>query len=197
MAGAGEVERFAATGGRVIGVFTVVMAAGLVILAVAERDESWALSLGLAGLALGAIAWASMLRPALAIDDDRLVMRNMVDTVHVPLAAIEQIAVRQVLAVRAGEKRYVSPVVGKTRRKMRRAEKGAKSEQPKQGEIAYPDFVEERIRRRAEDARAERGIAMLSDEQLVLAADVRREWAWPVIALMAVPMVLFVVTLLL
>ncbi len=197
MAGAGEVERFSATSGRVLGILTVVMAVGLVTLAVAERDESWSLSLGLAGLALGSIAWASMLRPALAIDDDRLVMRNMLDTVHVPLAAIEQIAVRQVLAVRAGEKRYVSPVVGKTRRKMRRAERGAKSEQPKQGEIAYPDFVEERIRRRAEDSRAVHGITMLSDEQLALAADVRREWSWPVIALVAVPVVLFVATLVL
>ncbi len=196
MAEAGEVERFPATGGRVIGIMTLLVSGGLVILAIAERDESWSLSLALGALALGSTAWASMLRPALAIDDDLLVMRNMIDTVHVPLAAIEQIVVRQVLAVFAGEKRYVSPVVGKTRRKLRRAEKGSASEQPKRGEVAYPDFVEDRIRRRANEARSARGIANLSDEQLALAADVRREWSWPVIALIAAPTLLFVVTLL-
>ncbi|WP_426247083.1 hypothetical protein [Nocardioides sp. LHG3406-4] len=196
MAEAREVERFPATGGRVTGILIVIAGAAVAVLAVAERDESWALPVGLAGLTLGAMAWASMLRPALLVDGDFLVMRNMVDTVHVPLAAIELIAVRQVLAVRAGEKRYVSPVIGKSRRKLTRAERAARSEQSKQGEMDYTAFVEERIRILAEDARAERGVTMLSDEQQALAADVRRDWDWPVIALVTVPLVLFVLSLL-
>ena len=71
-----------------------------------------------AGAVLAAVlAWASMLRPALWVAGEHLVMRNMLETVHVPLAAIEQLAVRQVLAVRAGDKRYVSTVVGRPWRK--------------------------------------------------------------------------------
>ncbi len=190
-----DVERFPATGGRVTGIFTMALAAGVVVLAAAERDESWALSLGLAGLTLGATAWASMWRPALSADREHLVMRNMLDTVRLPLASIEQVAVRQVLAVRAGEKRYVSPVVGKSRRKMKRAEVGGKTELTRRGEVYYPDFVEERIRSLAGDARTERGIALMSDEQVALAAGVRREWSWPVIAIVLVPLVLFVVSL--
>lgn len=197
MAGAGGIERFPATGGRVVGTLIVVMSAGVLVLAVAERDEPWSLSLGLAALAFAALAWASMLRPALAVDDDRLVMRNMVDTVEVPLAAIEQVAVRQVLAVRAGERRYVSPVIGKTRRRITRTERAAGGQRPVEGEIGYADFVEERISSLAEQARAERGVALMSDEQLALAAaEVRRRWDWPVIAAVTVPLALFVLTLL-
>ena len=75
----------------------------------------------IAGAVLAAVlAWASMLRPALWATPDHLVMRNMLETVHVPLAAIEQLAVRQVLAVRAGDRRYVSTVVGRPLRKAMR-----------------------------------------------------------------------------
>ena len=197
MAGADGVERFPSTGGRVIGVLVLALSAAVVALAVAERDESWALSLGLAGAAFAAVAWASMLRPALAVDDERLVMRGMVDTVEVPLAAIEQVAVRQVLVVRAGEKRYVSPVIGKTRRTLTRTEREAAARQPAHGEVGYADFVEERISRLAEQARSERGVALLSDEQLALAQDVRRVWSWPVIAVVTATPALFVLSLLL
>ena len=44
-------------------------------------------------------------------------MQNMLETVHVRLAAVEEMAVRQVLAVRAGDRRLVSTVVGRTWRK--------------------------------------------------------------------------------
>ena len=134
---------------------------------------------------------------ALSVDDDRLVMRGMVGTVEVPLAAIEQVAVRQVLAVRAGEKRYVSPVVSKSRRRLTRAERVRGAERPVQGEVSYADFVEERILHLAEQARSERGVALLSDEQLALGRDVRRAWAWPVVAAVTVPLVLFVLSVLL
>lgn len=195
VAEAGEAERFPATGGRVTGILILALAAGVVVLAVAERDESWALSLGLFALTFGAVAWASMLRPTLAVEGDRLVMRNMVNTVEVPLAAIEQVAVRQVLAIRAGERRYVSPVVGKTRRRLARAERGSARETSAPGEMNYADFVEERIRSLAEASRAARGVALLSDEQLALAADVRRTWDWPAVGAMAAPLVLFVSSL--
>ncbi|WP_295657591.1 hypothetical protein [uncultured Nocardioides sp.] len=190
-------ERFPATGGRVTGIAILAMSAGVLVLAVAERDEPWSLSLGLAALTFAGIAWASMLRPALSVDGDRLVMRGMVGTVEVPLAAIEQVAVRQVLAVRAGEKRYVSPVVSKSRRRLTRAERVRGAERPVQGEVSYADFVEERILHLAEQARSERGVALLSDEQLALGRDVRRAWAWPVVAAVTVPLVLFVLSVLL
>ena len=60
----------------------------------------------------GILSYAALLRPAVRVDSDALVLRNMLDTNVVPLAAIDEVAVRQVLAVRADEKRYVSPAIG-------------------------------------------------------------------------------------
>ena len=51
-----------------------------------------------------------------------LVLRNMLSTIHLPLAAIEEIAVQQVMAVRVGGKRYVCAGVGRT---LRQAMKGS------------------------------------------------------------------------
>jgi hypothetical protein len=99
-----QVERFQPTSGRLTAVLVLLLAGVVVVVGVAD----WG-SIGapvVAGAVLAAVlAWASMLRPALWATDDELVMRNMLETVHVPLAAVEQLAVRQVLAVRAGDKR--------------------------------------------------------------------------------------------
>ena len=58
------------------------------------------------------MSYAALLRPRSASSRARSVLRNMIDTNVVPLAAIDEVAVRQVLAVRADEKRYVSPAIG-------------------------------------------------------------------------------------
>ena len=113
------VERFDPTSGRVTAVLVLVLA-GVVVVAGAVDAGSVPLPV-LAGAVLAAVlAWASMLRPALWATTEHLVMRNMLETIHVPLAAIEQLAVRQVLALKAGEKRYVSTVVGRPLRKAMR-----------------------------------------------------------------------------
>ena len=196
MAGQDTVERFPATTGRLGGTVVAALGLALLALAVAEHDEAWAVTAGLAGVLVAGLAWASMLRPALGVDGDALVMRGMVDTVRIPLAAIEQVVVRQVLAVRAGDRRYVSPAVGKSRRAVVRGDRhGGPAIQPGR-DIDPADFVEERIRRLAEDARTARGIRLMSDEQVALGRDVRRRWDWPVLALLAVPAVLLAVSLL-
>ena len=56
----------------------------------------------------------------------------------------------------------------------------------------YADFVADRISHLAESARARRGIARHSPEQLALAAEVRRTLAWPEIVALAVACALFV-----
>jgi hypothetical protein len=133
---------------------------------------------------VGVVIWATMLRPRLWATESDLVMRNAFSTVTVPLAAIEQIAVRQVCAVRVGEQRYVSPAVGKSWRQALRSDRKLRrnrerEEKPDPGTVSYAGFVEERIHQLAEEARTKQGVALLSDEQLALASGVRREWAWP------------------
>ena len=195
------VERFHPTSGRVTVVLVLLLAGVVVVVGVADPGSVAAPVI--AGAVLAAVlAWASMLRPALWATPEHLVMRNMLETVQVPLAAVEQLAVRQVLAVRAGEKRYVSTVVGRPWRKAVRSGRSGHSAHtaaPAAGEapagLPYADFVEQRLHQLMEQAREAAGVRSLSDEQAALAAGVRREPAWLPIGLSTAAAVAFVVTL--
>lgn len=179
--------RFRPTGGRVMGSLAVI--AALVVVAIAASDPGVVPAPVVAGaILLGVLGWASMLWPQVSVTAEDLVLRTMVEYQRLPLAAIEDLAVRQVLAVRVGDKRYVSTAIGKSWRK---AVVGGKPGTPKDAdkpitEVAYVDYVEQEIRNRMEQARAEAGVGLLSDEQLALAAGVRREPAWLPIGLIAV-----------
>ncbi|MCW2766692.1 MAG: hypothetical protein JWO11_2651 [Nocardioides sp.] len=187
-----SVERFRPTSGRVTGSIGLVVALAVVVIGIFDR-EAFGPPVVAAALVIAVLVWASTLRPRVSVTEECLVLRNMLDTVSIPLASIEEVAVRQVLAVRVGRRRYVSPAVG---RSWRQTIKSNKSERA--GDVAlasYPDFVEQRIRQRCDDERAKRGIERYSDEQVALAADVQRRPAWFEIAALAVASVTFVVTL--
>ena len=159
------------------------------------------------------LIWTSTLRPRVMVQGSFLVLRNMLSTVRIPLAAIDEVVVRQVLAVRAGEKRYVCAGVG---RSLRQAMKGSAAMRAREqtggltGELAgsavaepevrpgviYADFVELRIRDLIQKDRERRGVARSSPEAAELAAQVRREPAWPEIVALGASLVLFVVALL-
>ena len=90
------VEQFHPTSGRVTGWLTVVLASVLVVAGLAYLDEGFPPWVVAAGLLAGILAWAAMLRPALWATHEHLVMRNLAETVHIRLAAVEEMAVRQV-----------------------------------------------------------------------------------------------------
>ncbi len=192
------VERFHATSGRVTGWLTVVGAAAVVAAGLVYLDEgfpSWVVG---AALLVGAVAWAAMLRPALWATEEHLVMRNLVETVHIRLAAVEEMAVRQVLAVRAADRRWVSTVVGRPWRKAivtRSASSTSGAAAPLDG-MPYADFVETRLHELVDRARASAGVRAGSAEQLALPDAVRREPAWLPLGLIAVSAIVCVVTLL-
>jgi hypothetical protein len=190
----GPEESFRPTSGQVPGWIGLVLVAAVVVFGLADRDRGFPAPVVAGALVLGVLDWAALLRPRVRLEGRWLVLRNMLETVRIPLAAIEEVAVRQVLAVRAGDRRFVSPAVGRSLRRSMRGEKPA-TMPARPGEQPYPDFVEERIRHRAEEARAVEGVARYSDEQVALAAGVRREPAWPEIGLLALTVVAFVVTL--
>jgi hypothetical protein len=186
------VEEFRASSGRITGVLGIGTSLVIVVLGVAAFDEGFPAAVVWAALFAGVLFWAAMLRPRVRVSGSELRLRNMLDTITLPLASIEQIVVRQVLSVRAGDRRYISSAIGKSWRQ------AIKSDRPlKPGQDApYPVFVEERLSQLAEDARTRQGIALMSDEQLELAKRVRREWAWPEIVLLGFTAVGFVVALL-
>lgn len=192
------VERFHATSGRVSGWMTVVTAAATAVVGALYAGDGFPVWVIAAAVLVGVLAWAAMLRPALWVHDDRLVMRNMLETIHIRLVAVEELAVRQVLAVRAADRRWVSTAIGRSLRKTmssgRRAAVGTGGRPATS--VKYVDFVEDRIRLLVDDARTSAGIRPGSPDQLALPDAVRRERAWVPIALIAVAAVALVVTFL-
>ena len=192
------VERFHATSGRVTGWLTVVVAAVVALTGAFYIDEGFPLWLVASAVLVGVLAWAAMLRPALWVDDGVIVMRNMLETIHIRLVAVEELAVRQVLAIRADDRRWVSTAIGRSLRKTM-----SSGRQPAGGldgkaatSVKYVDFVEDRLHRLIDEARRAAGIRPGSPEQLALPDAVRQERAWVPIALIAVASVALLVTLL-
>lgn len=186
------VEKFRPTSGRITGVIALGLVVTVVVIGVLDREQGFPPTVVWAALVLGVVVWSAMLRPRLSATGSDLVMRNMLSTVSIPLAAIEQVLVRQVVAVRAGDRRYVCPAVGKSWRQTLRSEKPAKPD----ASVPYASFVEDRLHQLTEEARARAGVALMSDEQLALAEGVRRKWAWPEIVALVVTSIGFVVALL-
>ena len=192
------VERFHATSGRVTGWLAVALATAVVAAGLVYLDDgfpNWVIG---AALLLGVLAWAAMLRPALWATRDHLVMRNLAETVHIRLAAVEEMAVRQVLAVRAADRRWVSTVVGRPWRKAARTRRTPKDGQgaPLEG-MPYADFVENRLHDLVDGARTAAGVRAGSAEQLALPDAVRREPAWLPLGLIVASVVVLVLTLIL
>ncbi|MBC9733637.1 hypothetical protein [Nocardioides marmotae] len=179
------------------GVLALVAVAGIVVLGFVDGFPAPVVA---GAVVVGVLAWASMLKPRVLVVGRRLVLRNMLETVSIPLAAVEELAVRQVLAVRVGEKRYVSTAIGRSWRNTLKSNKrptaGEEDAPTPRKEPAYADVVEDRIRQLADDDRAQRGIARYSPEAEALGAEVRRTPAWLEIGLLAAAVLAFVVTLL-
>ena len=177
-------EKFARNGGTAIAVLGAIVIVAFLV--------GWAA----AALLGGALIWTSTIRPRVLVQGTELVLRNMVDTIRIPLAAIDEVAVRQVMAVRAGDRRYVCAGAG---RSMRQALRGSPSQKARQeagaftGEMAvamepgilYADFVENRVNELIRKDRHRLGIGAYTEEAAELAKQVRREWAWPEIAALA------------
>jgi len=182
-----RVERFRPTSGRFTGLVLVVGGLLVAVLAVADPAQVIA-EVGAAGFFVAVLGWAATLRPRVSVVEDDLELRNMLETVTIPLAAVEELAVRQVLAVRAGEKRFTSPALGRGRKSLVKGQSAPEfsSGGPSHVPGTYPEFVEERIRKRVADARAAAGIRPGSAEQMALADGVRRVTAWPELVLLAI-----------
>ncbi|CAM3617184.1 hypothetical protein [Nocardioides zeicaulis] len=193
------VERFHATSGRVTGWMAMVLAAVVVVAGVAYADDGFPLWVAAAALLVGVLAWAAMLRPALWVTTEHLVMRNLAETVHVRLAAVEEMAVRQVLVVRAADRRWVSTVVGRTWRKAltsRHRPGGLATDAalaPTEG-MHYADFVEDRLHDLVDKARSREGVRPGSREHLALPDAVRREPAMVPIVLVVGSVLLLLVS---
>ena len=189
------VEKFAPNGGTAIGVMGGLVASAFVVAWIVDIDRVplWVPAVAVLG---ALVVWISAVRPRVRVQNHELVLRNMLTTTYLPLASIEEVAVRQVMAVRAGGKRYVCAGAG---RSMRQAMRGSSVERAREqmgglrGELArvrepgmhYADFVELRVQELVNEDRMRRGVGKYSPEADRLAGQVRRELSWHVVALLA------------
>ena len=180
-----EAEKFHSSGTRILGVVGVVSALLIAALVASDGLEG---NDGVAFCLLGFFAvlmWSAMVRPQVQLAGDRLTLRQMLDTVSFPLAAVEAVHVRQVMVLRAGGRKFTSAAVSKPRSQVRKDQRGVARD-----ELMYPNFVEDRILFRSEEARAR---ARLSRGEVPL--DLERAVAWPEIILLVLFGVGFVVLL--
>lgn len=198
-----SVEKFAPNGGTAMAVI-----AGLVAVAFIagwaidiHRVALWVPALAVLG---AVVVWMSTVRPRVWVKEHQLVLRNMLSTWYIPLASIDEVAVRQVMAVRAGGERYVCAGVG---RSLRSALKGSTVEHAREhlgglrGELAkvpehgmpYADFVELRVTELINEDRMRRGVKKYSPEADELAKQARREPAWLEIGALVAALVFLVV----
>jgi hypothetical protein len=179
-----RVERFVRNGGTVMPILGGIVVVAFIVGWAVDRDgvPLWVPALA---LLIGALLYTSTVRPRVMIRGHDLVLRNMVSTTVIPLAAVDQLAVRQVLAVRVGDNRHVCAGVG---RSFRQAVRGMADPAGN-----YADFVELRLQELVNEDRARRGVKRFSAEADQLGEQVRREHAWPEIVALAVTGLFFVV----
>ncbi len=205
-----ETQRFSATSGRVFGVIGVAVAGATALAALLDTRGEPSYATAALAVFFGALVWAAMLRPRVDLDASSIVMRNMFETVTLPLVAVESVAVRQVLVVFAGGKRYTSSAIGRSRRQLfRDGRQGgggsstqgiglvpampAAPEKPATAATSYGLFVEERLRSRVSDSLARSGIKPRSEEQARLAEGIVRRPAIVEISVLTISLLLFVV----
>jgi hypothetical protein len=184
------VERFPPTNGRFTGILGLACAGVVLVLSLAAWDTGRALGVGIVACLGAVLVWVTLLRPALWTTEHHLVMRNMLHTDRIPLAAIGRVVVGQVLAVTVDGKRYVSPVIGYTARQTIKAKAGRGASTKAPSAVDTPQiFVEERIRHLASEHRERFGERE--------GTSVRRTFAWPELAAIALLVAAYLVWLLL
>jgi len=198
--------------GQVTGWVCVALAVAVAGLVVVEHGRGVPLWPAAAAVTFGALSWAVLLRPRVALVDGSLELRGSFDTVWVPLADIEMVAVGRVLAVSTEERRWTSAALGRSARRARRDDEAAaasRSGLAGQTSVSYAAVVERRLQdavveavqreeRAARAARRRPGSADAPDVTDVgPAADhVVRRPAWPEIVVTAAAAVATLVLLL-
>ncbi len=164
-------------GGRVMGWLSLVVAAAVAVTALVDGPH---VPVALGAVLFAVLAYVALLRPRVGIGGTRLLLRHLYSTQEIPLASIGTVRVGRMFEAMVDGRRYASPAVSRSLRKMIRP-------QPRDPLQDYADFVEDRVHARIGDAKA-RGDA---------AGPVVRRWAWPEIALTAAIVLALLVSILL
>ena len=120
-----------------------------------------------------AVAWAVLLRPAVHVRGDDLVLRQPFSNVAIPLVLVEAVTIRLFMVISTPGRVLHSSAFTRTRRELDRRDKGKVAADPAKH---YTDMVEQQITQLAKDAR----------DRQVPAGPITRTPAWLEIALVVV-----------
>ncbi len=184
---------FRGTGSVIAGVLTILVTLALAAFGAFYPEAGWPDWLVAVMVLIAVVAYLAQIRPAVVLGESHLTLRNMLDTVHVPWAAVGEVLVRQILTVEVGERVYDCPAVGRNAWQIRRDD--ALPADHHATDESFGLVIENQIRQRAANARARLGIEEASAEQAALADAVRRVRAWPEIVLLVGAIAALVVTI--
>lgn len=186
------VEQFAAPAGRYLGYVAVAFSAALLVVIAVEDAGIRAIY---AVSAVGLLSWVTLIRPAVSLHANGVLLQNMLRDSFVPSSKIVRCVVAPMLQVQTEDRRFVCVGVNRSAVSRLRERSGGRRggflpgaklpepEQPKYAEVAkggnYSDYVVTRILRAAADAGTD-------DREPVVA------FAWPAVAALLVAVVLVV-----
>jgi hypothetical protein len=208
-------QRFRPTNGRVTGILGIVVCVAVAVALAVSEPPHVAVPGVLACAFVAVLVWLAMLRPSVSASDTELRLRTLFETVTIPLASVETVVVRRYLLVRSGGEKYICPAISRSLRKTVRAEMRWKPQQmlspsasveslgdglttrptvsQQEQDLAYADFVEQRIQQLADNDRSRLGIEARSEEEYALGERVVRRVAWAELGLLAALAVAFVI----
>lgn len=171
-----QVEKFAAAGGRWLGL-AVVATAAIAVATIVTSDPGSSLKGVFVCLAGALIAWVVLIRPVAAVHANGVLLRNMVRDTFVPASSILRCQVFQTIQVVTDSDRFHGLGVSRSARAMMKEQRGSRrgpglplggglgrtlsvDEGPghhfadqEQTSGSYSEYVETRVTRLGEDAR--------------------------------------------
>lgn len=197
------VERFKPSSGFIVGYAGLLLVAVVVVYVVVSVHTVTGLRVALGTTFFGLVIWVTQLRSRATAYADRLLLRNSLRDVAIPLVLIEDVSVRQTLNVWVAERRYVCIGIGRSLRTMfknsrsgggssvlgtnrwrefaERAERAA----PDQTSASYETFVVTRIQELVDQARNSARTSAGTSAGTSHAGPVYR-FAWPEIVALVV-----------
>jgi len=178
-----ETEMFPPTNGQVTGVAGILLALVAAGYSLTVLDQRYGPEVLALAVLIAVLTYAGVIRPRVGLSEEHLVFRQMFSTLHLPLAAIQDVSVRHVTVVRVAGRKYDSPALSRTRPRRR------ERREPGPTHLTVSQHLEQRIDRAMALARQRAGVEPWSEEQAALAGGVREEWCWPLVALTLVILV--------
>ncbi len=145
-------QSYGPSSGTIVGWIGVVLAAVVVAVLLANERSAGGLRSALAVALVGVVVWCYLLRPRIIVRPATLVLRNAFSDWEIPLASVQEVAVRTVTGVYTADRRYDGIAVGRTVRAILRSRSHGSTDETADLVTAQIMRATARARERGEEA---------------------------------------------